>query len=378
VPTDDWKTDEKSLRQSEIRILKWTGIAQFAVSIATVVAVFVAVYVAYLGQQALKATTQYNLEQAQDDQLSTALTSLGSSDPTERIAGLVLLRRNAADRLTPRSMAVFGEQGALSSYRTALKVFSGYLSSHGKEFLASHRGDKQPFGLGFGKLPPLGFSIDIQYAIDEIKQMVNLKDQVQAIAGAPPAFDLSNDELYEMNLSGMDLSWLISYMVGIDLRGAILTNLHLSSLDSLQGSHLQCADLQDANLKGVHLEYANLRGANLAGAHLEGAYLIGADFQGANVTGAVFSGAKGLKPNKFTYTYGSAIGLPPGVVPGSTKPPDRSSCLSNSSYGNASRDNLSPTFSPPPTSSPTSTPSATPLPTSSPSVNPSPGATPST
>ena len=115
--------------------------------------------------------------------------------------------------------------------------------------------------------------------------MMNLKDQVQAIAGDPPAFDLSNDELYEMNLSGMDLSWLISYMVGIDLRGAILTNLHLSSLDSLQRSHLQCADLQDANLKGAHLEQANLRGANLAGAHLEGAYLMGADFQGAGVGG---------------------------------------------------------------------------------------------
>lgn len=378
MSTDEWKSDEKPLRQSEIRIQKWTGIAQVVVSVATVAAVLVAVYVAYQGQQTLKATTQYDLEQAQDNQLSTALTSLGSSDPAERIAGLVLLRRNAADRLTSRSMAIFGEQSALSYYRTALKVFSGYLSSHGKEFIASHRGDTQPFGLGYGKLPPLGFSIDVQYAIDEIKQMMNLKEQVLAIAGGPPLFDLSNDELYEMNLSGMDLSWLISYMVGIDLRGAVLTGLHLSNLDSLQGSHLQCADLQGATLKGAHLEHANLRGANLAGAHLEGAYLTGADFEGADVKGADFSGAKGLNPNELTDTYGSAIGLPLGVVSSSTKPPGLSSCLSNSSYGNASRDNLSPAFSPSPTSSPTPSPSAIPLPTSSPSVNPSPSATPTT
>ena len=74
MPTDEWKSDEKPLRQSEIRIQKWTGIAQVVVSVATVAAVLVAVYVAYQGQQTLKATTQYDLEQAQDNQLSTALT----------------------------------------------------------------------------------------------------------------------------------------------------------------------------------------------------------------------------------------------------------------------------------------------------------------
>ena len=156
LPSDGWKPREESLRKSEISIQKWTGIAQVVLSIATIAAVLVAGYVAYQGQQALKVTTQYNLQQGLDNQLSTALTSLGSSDTTERIAGLVLLRRNATDRLMPRSIAVFGEQSALSYYRTALKVFSGYLSSHGKEFLASHRGDAQPFGLGYGKFPPLG------------------------------------------------------------------------------------------------------------------------------------------------------------------------------------------------------------------------------
>jgi Pentapeptide repeats (8 copies) len=377
MATDDWDSEQKSLRRSEIQIQKWTGIAQVAVSIATVTAVLVAGYVAYQGQQTLKATTQYNLQQAQSDQLSTALTSLGSGDPTERIAGLVLLRRNAADRLMPKSIAVFGEQSALSYYKTALKVFSGYLSSHGKEFLASHRGDAQPFGLGYGKLPPLGFSIDIQYAIDEVKQMMNLKEEVQAITRDAPAFDLANDELYEENFSGMDLSWVISYMKGIDLRGAVLTNLHLSNLDNLPYSHFQCASLQGAILKGAHLEHADFRGADLTGAHLEGAYLAGADFQGANVTRANFSSAKGLRPKKLKYMYGSAIGLPSGVVPSSTKPPDLPTCLALSSYGNPPKGNLSPTFSPSTTTSPTSSRSATPSPTSSRSSTPSPTSSPS-
>ena len=153
----------------------------------------------------------------------------------------------------------------------------------------------------------------------------------------------------------MDLSWVISYMYGIDLRGAVLTNLHLSNLDDVGHAYLQCAELRNAILKGAHLEHANLRGADLTGAHLEGAYLAGADLQGANVTGADFSGAMGLEPEKLKHVYGSAKGLPPGVAPSTIKPPNLSSCLADESYGNPPRGNLSPTFSPSATPSPSPT-----------------------
>jgi Pentapeptide repeats (8 copies) len=355
-PCDPWKCDEKSLRQKEVRNQKWGILTQAVASMATVAAVLVAVFVAHQGQQSLKSATQYNLQQAQDDQFSTALTSLGSSDPTERIAGLVLLRLNAADRLTPASSAVFGQQNAYSYYTTALEIFSGYLRSHGMDFLAtlSAGHGSQSFGPGYGTLPPPGFTLDIQYAIDEISQMLGLREQVSALSHETPNFDLSNDELYEENLTGMNLSWVYAYMYGIDLRGAVLEGLYVGSRDDLAHSYLQCADLVGAHLQGAHMEGADLRGADLAGVDLDGTYLAGADLQGADVNGANFSGARDSGA-KLEGMYGTAQGLPSGVVPNTTRPPSQLSCLADKNYWDQ------PTATPTPTSSPSS-PSATPSP----------------
>ena len=351
-PADAWKPDELPLRQKEVRNQKWTILTQAVASLATVAAVIVALGVAYQGQQSLKSATQYNLQQAQDNQFSTALTSLGSSDPTERIAGLVLLRLNAADRLAPASSAVFGTQNAYSYYTTALEIFSGYLRSHGMDFLASvSTGHGSPsFGPGYGTLPPPGFTLDIQYAIDEIRQMLGLREQVSALTHETPNFDLSNDELYEENLTGMNLSWVNAYMYGIDLRGAVMEGLYLSSRDDLAHSYLQCADLAGAHLQGAHMEGADLRGADLAGADLHGAYLAGADLQGADINGANFSGATDSSAN-LEGMYGTAEGLPSGVSPNTTQPPSRLSCLADKNYWDQ------PTATPTPTSSPPATPS---------------------
>jgi len=244
--------DELHLRRTEVHTQVWTGIAQAVLSVATVAAVLVALWVALQGQQSLKGATQNNLEQAQDDQFSTALTSLGSNDVTERIAGLALLELDASDRLTPTSTAAFGKPSAYNYYTTTLEIFSGFLHSHGVGSMttAGTGGGMQPFGPGYGTPPPGAFSIDIQYAADEIAKMLELKNQVRAVSKVTPSFDVANDELYEVNLSGMNLSWVYAYMVGIDLRGAVLEKVHLSSLDDVEHSFLQCADLRYADLRG--------------------------------------------------------------------------------------------------------------------------------
>jgi hypothetical protein len=79
----------------------------------------------------LRGATQNNLEQAQDNQFSTALTSLGSNDVTERVAGLALLELNASDRLPSSSIAAFGNPSAYNYYTTTLEIFSGFLHTHG-------------------------------------------------------------------------------------------------------------------------------------------------------------------------------------------------------------------------------------------------------
>jgi Pentapeptide repeats (8 copies) len=353
---DGWKPDELSLRRKEIHNLRQAGLAQALASLATVAAVVVALYVALQGQQSLKNATQYDLQQAQDNQFSTALTSLGSSDTTERIAGLVLLRLNAADRLTPKSSAVFGKKNAYSYYTTALEIFSGYLSSHGREFLASVGSGHgmQSFGPGYGTLPPPGFTLDIQYAIDEVGQMLDLRKQVGALANGTPAFDMANDELYQETLYGMNFSWINTFMYGIDLRGTDMEKVHFGLRDDLKHSYLQCADLSDANLKEAKLQHADLRGADLAGADLQYTRLAGADLQGADVNGANFAHAR-MSGAELKGMYGTATGLPMGVVPSAANPPSQSSCLTDKHYWDTS--------------------GASPSPISSPSAKPSPSAT---
>jgi hypothetical protein len=346
--SDPWKPDEQRLRTKEVRTQKWAGIAQAVLSVATVAAVVVALTVALQGQQSLKGATQNNLQQAQDNQLSTALTSLGSNNVTERIAGLALLELNASGRLTSTSIAAFGKPSAYNYYTTTLEIFSGFLRSHGVGSMTTAGtggAGTQPFGLGYGAPPPGAFSIDIQYAADKIAKMLGLKNQVRAVSPVAPAFDLANDELYGVNLRGMNFSWVNAYMVGIDLRGAVLEHVHLSNLNDVENSHLQCADLKYAHLQGADLKDANLSGADLYHADLQGANLTGTDLHGAYVRGANFSGAKDSQAT-FTSMYGRAIGLPRDVVTTPGQPRIQPPCLANPSYGDPPMPNPTPLASP--------------------------------
>jgi Pentapeptide repeats (8 copies) len=337
-PPETWKEhQELRLRRTEVHAQKWNGIAQAVLSVATVALALVALWTALQSQQSLKNATLNNLQQAQDDQFSTALTSLGSSDVTERIAGLELLELNVADRLTPTSTAAFGKTSAYNYYTTALAILSGYLQGHGvgSTTTGCPANTTQLFGLGYGALPCKSFSIDTQYAVDTVSKMLGLKNQVDAVSSEIPAFDLANDELYQVNFKEMDLSWVNVYMVGIDLRGGELEKVHMSKLDDAGNSHLQCADLQYADLQGANLTDANLSGANLHDADLQGANLTGANLQGAYVSGANFSRIQDSQATLSTMYFSPndpPIGLPTRAVTASGKPQIQSLCLAKPSY----------------------------------------------
>ena len=68
---------------------------------------------------------------------------------------------------------------------------------------------------------------------------------------------------------------------------------------SLQGAHIEGADLRLAHLEGIHLAVANLVGANLDGAHLEGANLVGANLRGANFSETDLEGVDLSKAKSF-------------------------------------------------------------------------------
>ena len=96
-----------------------------------------------------------------------------------------------------------------------------------------------------------------------------------------------------VHLEGADLG-------GASLEGSFLGGAHLEECflggarlggAYLEGAHLEGASLEGAHLAGANLAGAHLEGANLAGAHLAGAHLEGANLAGANLAGAHLEGA---------------------------------------------------------------------------------------
>ncbi|WP_146141245.1 pentapeptide repeat-containing protein [Stenomitos frigidus] len=102
------------------------------------------------------------------------------------------------------------------------------------------------------------------------------------------------------------------YLVGIDMRGIILSDVDLrganlrgvSANSAMNGANLSGADLRGfngsyVNLQGANLQGANLEGANLKSANLRGADLSNVDLSKTDLTNADLSGAilpKGFQP----------------------------------------------------------------------------------
>jgi Pentapeptide repeats (8 copies) len=257
--------------------------AQLAASLASVVGILIAVWVATQGQVTVDRSAQSTLQQSEDAQLSTAITAIGSDNTAEEVAGLLLLSRNTASRFTLMDDTKESPADVFDDYTTTLQILSGYLSSHSESYLAAMSPQiSVTFGRGYGVPPPPGLPIDIVYAADQVKALAasGMASRVAALhAPTSPALDLSGDELIGQPWSGVNLGWIFADLTGIDLRGADLEQSQWSLRSHLHGADLQCADLQGANFKG----------ADLNGADLSGAYVAGADFRGADLRGAVLT-----------------------------------------------------------------------------------------
>lgn len=319
-----------------------TARAQLITALATLGALIIAIVVAWQSKQTVDQNSQVTLLQSEDTQLSTAITAIGGADPAEQIAGLLLLTQNTMSRITNMKKSGESRADVYSDYTTALKIFSGYLSSHGQAYLAGV--SAVSFGPGYGPSPPR-FPLAINYAADQVKILLagNMQSEVTALQpGMRPAIDLSNDELYGQFWHGINFAWVNADLPGIDLRGAELEYSQWGANSDLDHSFLQCADLTGANFHDADLSFADLNGA----------YVQGADFRGADLTGATIQVVYGTA----TWSHRPA-GIT--VIPADKWHPN--ACLTNPSFWSAQPPvTTSPAASSSPvaSSSPTSTPSA--------------------
>jgi hypothetical protein len=95
---DDPARDDLERRYKRSQI--WAAWAQVGAMLAALLTAAVAVYVARLGQVTVNRDAQSALQQSEDTQLSAAITALGSGSASERVAGMLLLTRNTANRFT--------------------------------------------------------------------------------------------------------------------------------------------------------------------------------------------------------------------------------------------------------------------------------------
>jgi hypothetical protein len=254
-----WRDDEKKLRIREVeaqegtvRVQRRTFWSQVAVAIAAILASLAAVFAAGQARSAVNVAEQGVQEQDAENQLSTAVTALGGPTEAQRVAGVTLLERNVADQLA----TLTNEQSrwnAYSLYLSAVTVLANYLQSG-----APPAAD--------GPCPNVGE--DVKYAADELKTLLDMRQQVMGLEEGRIAIDLSRSELCAQYWKGISFSWLsAAYLWKIDLRGSNLQDSHWGTA-YLADAQLQCADLSGADLSQANLAGADLRGANLVGASL--------------------------------------------------------------------------------------------------------------
>jgi hypothetical protein len=311
---DTHDPDERKYFRSQAK----AGWAQVAIAVVSALAVIVAIVVAWQGQITVRSNTQTALRQSEDSQLSTAITSLGSSDASERIAGLLLLARNTTGRFSQFTQTGESRTNVYDDYTTALQILSGYLNSGTEVYLSASASQSAiPFGRGYGAPSIADQAIDLTYAADQVRYLLSAR-VAAAVArlgtGGLPAIDLSNDELYDQSWTYVNFSWVIAYMPGIDLRGADLALSRWGAHDDLAHAYLQCADLS----------FATFRGANLGGADLRGALVQGTDFRGAHV--------RPLVAGTVVYGHATWSKLPPGIIVKPARQWNQQACLQDSQY----------------------------------------------
>jgi len=285
---ESYPTATAAEEHKPVRHMTWPDRAQLIIAGTTVVALIVTIVVAWQGQQTVRHNSQITQRQSLDTQLSTAITSIGSSDTAEEVAGLLLLTQNTSSRLSLRGETGEPTTDVYSDYTTALQILSGYLSSRGQEFLSGYSDQASaPFGRGYGIPASPGIPLDIIYAANQIRVLLASKVKTE-VAGLglreQPALDLANDELNGQSWYKIDFSWISAFLVGIDLRGADLASSQWSASSDLSHAYLQCTDLRGANFAGANLSFADLAGADVQGA----------DFSGANLEGTLLAPVFGV------------------------------------------------------------------------------------
>lgn len=333
IGKQDWKPEELGLRKREIRHARRSALTNTITAIATVIAAFAAATAVIFAAKGVNVAQMAVATQAKEARFSTGVQALGADQPTERVAGAIILRHNVQDRLNSAKNAE--EQfDAFNLYVTTTTILETYLKTPlepprsvtpaGPPAVTTS-GQDRPIGAPAAPPGRLDPPLEHVYVAQQLAGLLNAENQKLLHRFNNPrnvSVDLSNVNLSGQAWPKVDFSWVGgAYLYGIDLRAASLNGSKWGNA-TLTAASLQCANLANskfnkldegnkltsatlpkrdqlaARLHGAHLQHANLqyadlRFADLTDADLRGAYIDGALFDGAQLAGAATNGVIG-------------------------------------------------------------------------------------
>jgi hypothetical protein len=130
-PTEGWKPGEMDLRKREVIAAERSTKSQIWVQLAQVLSVVVALsstLVALLSvrqnDEASQSAAQASVQQAAENQLTSAISSLNTGNSTVRITQMLLIQRDITEIIS-LPLSTSGERAdALSDYATAIQALS--------------------------------------------------------------------------------------------------------------------------------------------------------------------------------------------------------------------------------------------------------------
>jgi Pentapeptide repeats (8 copies) len=294
----DWRDGERDLRVKEVDLHEKEVkrqipgmVLQAFLALAAIIGASVAAFAAVKAGDAVDVAKEGVQSNADENRLSTAVDALGGETPSQRVAGLTLLRRLASQRVENATEADASEaerRDALRMYRSTVDILATYLKTP--------NAPSSPLGIGDPLLPP-----DFPYAQADLVRWLRDEQTVLTLMKGHrdelPSVDLARAWLYGVSWPNADFSWLDSrFLPGVDLRRANLSNSTWGNPTTFTEAYLGCANFSGAKLKDAILtdadaHSANLQDANLRAAKFDGANLTGADFTDADLRGAILTNA---------------------------------------------------------------------------------------
>ena len=217
---------------------------------------------------------------------------IGGFDTFGKREGAVALQISAVYNLLPFFRGDYGESFRRPAFNLLKSAWQAMqqdsLKKWEKENLSDHEAQAIIEELRRKAESPMGVALtQVLLSLNRKNMQLNLRDfpeMLPNICLAGMNFHLSGVDEKARNWSGLNLS-------GVDFRGAHLRKVQFEE-SQLDGANLQNADLTEANLQHADLQHADLSEANLQYADLPDIHSLVASLHYANLQGTKLDGAE--------------------------------------------------------------------------------------